>query len=39
MEVLPDDDNETYVKHLYFLIIAWTIVTLTIGVLAAALTL
>lgn len=35
MEVLPEDDNERYVNHLYILIIGWTIATLLIAFFAA----
>lgn len=35
MEVLPEDDNETYVNHLYYIVIAWILVTVLIGIFAA----
>lgn len=37
--VMPTDDDELYVKHVYLIVILWIVVTLLAAFLLAALTL
>lgn len=36
---MPEDDNETFVKHVYFIVIGWTLLVIVAAILLAALTL
>lgn len=35
MEVLPADENETYVNHFYLIVIGWIVVTIVIALFAS----
>jgi len=32
MDIMPTEDNETYVKHVSLIVIGWVIVTFTVAV-------
>ena len=38
-DVLPTDDDETYVKHTYLIVILWIVLTILAAILLAVLTL
>lgn len=35
MEILPVDDDELYVDHLYLIVIGWIVVTILIAIIAS----
>ena len=38
-QIMPMESNETYVKHVYLIVIGWTLLVILGGILLAALTL
>jgi len=39
MDILPVDDDEQYVSHVYRIVLGWIILTILIGILASVATL